>query len=83
MLRKMLGKLLDRDYRIIKAKLGSQHQDTAEKGTVASSFPIEKARLRSTPIYLAIYVVSVVGYGWALHSSVHIAIPVILTFISE
>jgi hypothetical protein len=76
------GKLLDRDYRIIKSKLSARKEDLAEKGTVSGVFPIEKARLRSTPIYLAIYVAAVVGYGWSLESRTSIAVPLILQFIS-
>jgi hypothetical protein len=50
---------------------------------VETDFPIEKARLRSTPIYLAIYVIAVIGYGWSLESDTNIAVPLILQFISR
>jgi hypothetical protein len=78
------GKLLDRDYRLIKAKLDAQKHEDAEKHEPPKEqdFPIELARLRSTPIYLLIYVTAIVGYGWSLQSRTSIAVPLVLHFIS-
>jgi hypothetical protein len=80
------GKLLDWEYRRIKAKLETRRQRDTEKHVNAGNeddFPIEMARLRSTPLYLAIYVAAVVGYGWSLKSGASIAVPLVLHFISE
>ena len=35
-------------------------------GERLNKFPIEEARLRSAPIFLALYAVAVVAYGWVL-----------------
>jgi hypothetical protein len=79
------GKLLDSDFRRIKGRLDKQHTDGKEKKSSTSvhdDFPIEYARLRTLPLYLAIYVTAVVGYGWSLRFNAHIAVPIILQFIS-
>ena len=52
-------------------------------GKLDDSFPIEYARLRLVPIYVAVIVVCVMGYGWALQRRVNIACPLILQFLSE
>jgi hypothetical protein len=76
------GKLVDRDYRLIKAKMDARAEQDPEKQESDADFPIERARLRSTPIYLAIYVTAIIGYGWSLKSGASIAVPLILHFIS-
>jgi hypothetical protein len=77
------GKLLDRDYRRIKAKMDANRGQDSEKQASKddNDFPIELARLRSMPVYLSIYIVTVVGYGWSLRRDAHIAVPIILQFI--
>jgi len=77
------GKLLDRDYRRIKAKMDANRGQDSEKQASKDDddFPIELARLRSMPVYLSIYIVTVVGYGWSLRRDTHIAVPIILQFI--
>jgi hypothetical protein len=54
-----------------------------EDVTREENFPIELARLRTTPIYLAMFVAATVGYGWCLQQSVNLAVPLILQIISE
>jgi len=44
-------------------------------------FPIEKARLRALPAYLAVYAASFVAYGWVVQERVHLAAPLVLQFI--
>jgi len=82
------GRFLDWDYNRIKQKMieRAMSGDNAEKMrpedvTREESFPIEKARLRTMPIYFVIYVASCVGYGWCLDAKVSIAGPLILLFI--
>ncbi|EMD41894.1 hypothetical protein CERSUDRAFT_102285 [Gelatoporia subvermispora B] len=82
------GKLLDLDYRRIKRGMPEQStdEDNAEKArsrAVAQEedFPLEKARLRTMPIYFVIYVASCIGYGWCLDAGVSIAGPLVLLFI--
>jgi len=83
------GKLLDRDHLRIKNKLIMEAEAIPEKGmspleiTDESNFPIEKARLRTSPIYLAVSVASCIGYGWTMHRKVHIAVPLLLHFICK
>jgi hypothetical protein len=80
------SKLLDWEYLRIKVKYEAhRQQDTENHGDSGSEddFPIEMARLRSTPIYFIIYVAVVVGYGWSMRSGTSIAVPLVLHFISE
>ncbi|KAG0701799.1 major facilitator superfamily domain-containing protein [Suillus ampliporus] len=81
------GKVLDADYRRIKASLVKKAEADPEKRvrpedvTKEENFPIEKARLRTVPIWTAIFVATCAGYGWALERKVNIAIPLLLQFI--
>ncbi|KIJ66317.1 hypothetical protein HYDPIDRAFT_86715 [Hydnomerulius pinastri MD-312] len=81
------GKLLDLDYKKIKAqlvKLAEADPDkrlTAEDVTKDENFPIERARLRTMPIYLAIFVIGCAGYGWCLERHVNIAAPLVIQMI--
>lgn len=84
------GKLLDRDYRTIKnqmvrrfEELDGEKEMRAEEITNEEHFPIERARLRTMPIYLVLFSVSTIGYGWCLHANVNIAVPLILHIISR
>jgi MFS family permease len=83
------GRLLDRDYQIIKNEMIRKVEADGEKGmrledvTKEENFPIERARLRTTPIYLAVLVTTMIGYGWCLQKSVNLAVPLILQVISE
>lgn len=87
------GRLQDRDYRVTRDNLvcalkarseGSiSDEDAIREVTREDVFPIEKARLRSSPLYLLIITACNVGYGWTLEKSASIAVPLILQFISE
>jgi hypothetical protein len=82
----LTGKLLDWEYRRTKARLDTRRQQDREKNGESGNgddFPIEVARLRSTPVYLAIYVTAIAGYGWSLRSGTSIAVPLVLQFISK
>jgi hypothetical protein len=82
----IVGKFLDRDYRAIKNQMiakAQADQVAPENVMNEESFPIEKARLRTLPLYVAIYAGSTIGYGWCLQSKVHIAGPLILLVISK
>jgi hypothetical protein len=54
-----------------------------EAGKLDDAFPIEYARVRLIPAYVAVLAVSLVGYGWAMHSRIHMACPLILQLLSE
>lgn len=61
----MSGKLIDRDYRIVARKHGLPIDKVGADDL--SRFPIEEARMRSifVPTFLAM--LSMIGYGWAVH----------------
>ena len=59
------GWIADRDYRVT-AKSHGLEQDKNDHDL--TNFPIEKARLRSVFIYIAISSASTLGYGWALQA---------------
>jgi hypothetical protein len=61
-----VGKVMNRDYRIVAEK--NNFVIDKIRGDDLSTFPIEKARLRSIWYPLTIVVVSIAGYGWALHA---------------
>ncbi|KAI6153928.1 major facilitator superfamily domain-containing protein [Pisolithus tinctorius] len=83
----VIGKILDRDYRLLKEKLAREHRITTdtpgsrEAIVYEENFPIEKARLKTIPIQLLICIVCCAGYGWCLHQKVNIAVPLVLQFI--
>ena len=85
----LTGRFLDRDYQSIKNQMIRKVEGDGEKDmrledvTRDENFPIEFARLRTTPIYLAMFVAATVGYGWCLQQSVNLAVPLILQIISE
>ncbi|OCH87253.1 MFS general substrate transporter, partial [Obba rivulosa] len=81
------GRLLDHDYKQIKQNLRDRAQNeigtekvTPEDVTREEYFPIERARLRTMPIYFAVFVAASIGYGWCLDQKVSIAGPLVLLF---
>ncbi len=61
----MPGKVMDRDYHLV-AKVHGLTVDKV-KGDDLSKLPLEEARLRSIWYPIAIAVITLAGYGWALH----------------
>ena len=87
------GKILDMDYRRVKAKYealktraGAEVGNKIEKtwSNSEDDFPLEKARLRLVPLFATVQCASIILFGWTVHysSQVHIAIPIISTFIT-
>lgn len=84
------GKFLDHDYRRVKAHFDSQSHSNAESGDIISNsstkpeFPLEHARLRLIPIFSLLQCLSIALFGWTVQfpHKVHIAIPIISTFIT-
>ncbi|KZT30847.1 MFS general substrate transporter [Neolentinus lepideus HHB14362 ss-1] len=78
------GKLLDKDYQRLKLSLMKKAAADPERGinpedvTKSENWPVEKARLRTLPIYLAVLVAVCCGYGWCLQEKVSIAGPLLL-----
>ncbi|OAA75714.1 Major facilitator superfamily domain, general substrate transporter [Akanthomyces lecanii RCEF 1005] len=76
------GKILDADYRRVKAKLPTTTSDSANDDE--TSFPIEKARLRLIPFFSLMQCLSILLFGWTIQypHSLPIAIPIISTFVT-
>jgi len=49
--------------------------------TKEENFPVEKARLRLMPLWVAIFAATCAGYGWTLQAHASIAAPLILQII--
>ncbi|KAL2128358.1 hypothetical protein VTI74DRAFT_9286 [Chaetomium olivicolor] len=90
----VMGKILDIDYRRIKARYESL-SNSAESGTAAGNngdgggdldgdFPLEKARLHLVPFFALLQCASIILFGWAIQypRKVHIAVPIVSTFIT-
>ncbi|PYH67924.1 putative MFS multidrug transporter [Aspergillus vadensis CBS 113365] len=82
------GKILDADYRRVKARYeASLDAEQGEDTTAAireENFPLEKARLRLVPIFSILQCLSIILFGWTINYSrrVHIAVPIVSTFIT-
>ena len=83
------GRLLDHDYAAMQRKIAkTQEADPKQKVHTHSvikddSFPIEKACLRTLPIYFILYMGAVIGYRWCLQAKVSLAVPLILQIFSK
>lgn len=81
------GKILDLDYRRVKADYESRSSGRDEGlGSCGrdNDFPLEKARLRLVPVFSATQCLSILLFGWAINypEHVHIAVPILSTFIT-
>lgn len=74
----MTGRLLNRDYRAIALK----HGFPVTKSNDIATFPIEEARLRWVFLFLALTASATIGYGWTLQRRTHMAIPLIMQFVT-
>ncbi|EPS29312.1 hypothetical protein PDE_04261 [Penicillium oxalicum 114-2] len=75
------GKILDVDYRKVKAQFEAQY-DVEGTSVDENDFPLEKARLRLIPIFACLQCLSLILFGWTIQYTVHIAVPIISTFIT-
>ncbi|KAJ5774118.1 MFS general substrate transporter [Penicillium paradoxum] len=73
------GKIMNRDYRLT-ARAHNMTID-ATHGDDLTVFPIEKARFRSIWYSICATGIATTGYGWTLHSTAHMAAPLVLQFI--
>lgn len=73
----LTGKLLDRDFRIATCRLSLPPNAPVSD---LNDFPIEKARLRSVFVIATVNSIATAGYGWALASRSHIAVPLAMLF---
>ncbi|GAA5891148.1 hypothetical protein JCM5296_004909 [Sporobolomyces johnsonii] len=89
------GPRMTADYKAVAAQVGKEKEaKRAEAGIDAateekerkkdlndlSTFPIEKARLRSLPYYFAVLIACSIVYGWVLDKGVHLSVPLIMQF---
>jgi MFS family permease len=65
------GKFLDFDYARFKKKFTGEQKD----------FPLERARFRTLWFWAGLQIGSVMVFGWTLQHGIHIAVPIICTFI--
>ena len=83
------GKALDREYQTVKRAMERRCLDAPEGAlrvedvTKDEHFPIEYARFRAMPVYCALFIACVAGYGWTLQAKANIAAPLVLQIISE
>ncbi|KAJ8117645.1 hypothetical protein OPT61_g1189 [Boeremia exigua] len=75
------GKILDVDYRRVKEGFDPQSAASSDSSS-SDSFPLEKARLRLIPLFALIQCASIILFGWTIDRHVHIAVPIIATFIT-
>lgn len=73
------GKLMDWNYRATARSIG--HTIDKVSGDDLNDFPIERARARGSSYLLAIYIASLVGYGWSVQAHTHEAVPLILQYV--
>lgn len=73
------GKILNWDYRRVQQPFSFCSEEEE-----AYVFPLEKARLRFIPLFSIVQCLSILVFGWTIHYSdrVHIAIPIVTTFIT-
>ncbi|KXH26488.1 hypothetical protein CSAL01_05411 [Colletotrichum salicis] len=74
------GKILDRNIQKVSAKQGRDSR--YRRGDDISDFPTEEARLAGIYMLVALSSVTTAGYGVSLMQEVHIAVPLIMQFIS-
>lgn len=85
------GRIIDKEYRRVKTQMiaASEKELDPDKRlkiediTKEENFPIEKARLRIMPLYLATFVTTCIIYGWLLEAKVNIAGPLIIQIVCE
>ncbi|KAI9848523.1 MAG: hypothetical protein M1837_007192 [Sclerophora amabilis] len=75
----LTGRLLDHDYRTT----ARRHELPVSKSSDdLSGFPIEKARLRSVFPFIVVSTIATAGFGWALNVKTHLAVPLVMQFIT-
>lgn len=69
---------MDIDYRVTAKAYGVTIEQV--KGDDLADFRIETARFRSSGYLITLAIATTIGYGWALDTKVHVAIPLVLQF---
>lgn len=73
-------KVLDWDYRVTARKIGFTINKTA--GDSVSEFPIERARIRTIWYAVFMSIASTVALGWVVETHTHLAVLIVLLFVS-
>ncbi|KAI1332353.1 chloramphenicol resistance protein [Xylariaceae sp. FL0255] len=73
------GFVADWNFRRISKKMGLKIDH--KRGTNLADFPIEKARIQLIYPLIVIGGAATIGYGWSLERQVHVAAPLIFTFL--
>ncbi|KAI1426917.1 major facilitator superfamily domain-containing protein [Xylaria sp. FL1777] len=82
------GKVLDIDYQRIQIKHEAALSHSGiERGNQQSqhedaNFPLETARFRLLPILALLQCASILSFGWTIQYRVHIAVPIVTTFVT-
>lgn len=71
------GKLLNLDYRKVKDAYSAKFPVATD-----DAFPLEKARLRLVAPFSILQCVSILVFGWTVQYQVHIAVPIVCTFLT-
>ncbi|KAI0156466.1 putative major facilitator superfamily transporter [Xylariaceae sp. FL1272] len=74
-----VGKIIDYDYRSTAKALGLTINK--EAGDNLSTFPLEKARIRSLWYFIIISIASTIAYGWVVAMRVHLSVALTLQFL--
>jgi MFS family permease len=87
------GRLLDREYKLMRRKYEEQRDKEKEKqegrkvlanqADTELDFRIEMARMRWMPVFMLLYIGTLLGYGWCLQKKVNLSVPLILQFIRK
>lgn len=69
------GRIMDRVYRKELARVGGNHRTHPEE------FRLERTRFIFFPFQVVIFLTSCICFGWTIDAQVHVAAPIIFTFI--
>ncbi|KAH7077308.1 major facilitator superfamily transporter [Paraphoma chrysanthemicola] len=72
------GGVMNWEYRRVASSSNFTIDQT--RGDNLLEFPIEKARLRATYFYVGVAAATITGYGWALATHTHFAVPLVIQF---
>ncbi|CEP12283.1 hypothetical protein [Parasitella parasitica] len=75
------GRLLNWKFKKVAQALNLDEKYT-KRGNLDPEFPIENARMGFTWIWGIVFNIAMIAYGWSLFYKVHLAIPIIINFIS-
>jgi hypothetical protein len=71
------GRVMDAQYARERARVGADHRDA----TLGHAFRLERVRLTILIPHAVILLTSAVTLGWTMRARVHIAVPIVATFV--